>query len=198
MSKPILCLDFDGVIHGYQSGWRGADCVPDPPIPGAMRFVWDATEHFRVAVFSSRSNQRGGISAMRSYLTRHFREHWAADRTTCDDKLSDIEWPTEKPAAFLTIDDRALTFDGTWPDVRNLLNFKPWNKREKLGVTGQFPEGKLSRSNEGEIRMAIRWDEINKVVRVDFGTSITWFGLSQEEAVAMARLLLRHAGREEQ
>lgn len=43
--------------------------------------------------------------------------------------LEEIEWPTEKPAAFVTIDDRALTFDGTWPDIEKLLSFSPWNRR---------------------------------------------------------------------
>ena len=31
--KPILCLDFDGVIHSYISGWKGADVIPDPLKP---------------------------------------------------------------------------------------------------------------------------------------------------------------------
>ena len=31
MPKPILCLDFDGVVHSYTSGWKGADVIPDPP-----------------------------------------------------------------------------------------------------------------------------------------------------------------------
>lgn len=127
--KPILCLDFDGVIHSYTSGWKGADVVPDPPVPGAMRFIWDATEHFSVAIYSSRSGQNGGISAMKAWLTKHFREHWAADRTQCDDKLAEIGWPMDKPAAMVTIDDRALTFDGTWPEMQTLKDFRPWNKR---------------------------------------------------------------------
>jgi len=129
MSKPILCLDFDGVIHSYTSGWKGADVVPDPPVDGAMRFLWDATERFRVCIFSSRSHQVGGKGAMQDWLARHFREHWSADRTTCDDKLAEIEWPNEKPPALVTIDDRALTFDGTWPSLDAIAAFKPWNKK---------------------------------------------------------------------
>lgn len=129
MSKPILCLDFDGVIHSYTSGWKGADIAPDPPVEGAMRFIWDATERFRVCIFSSRSHQVGGKQAMQTWLARHFRDHWSADRTTCDDKLAEIEWPNEKPPALVTIDDRAIQFDGTWPALDDIAAFKPWNKR---------------------------------------------------------------------
>lgn len=128
MSKPILCLDFDGVIHSYTSGWKGAANIPDPPVEGAMRFIWDAADHFRVAIFSSRSNQLGGKAAMKEWLARHFREHWASDRTTCDDKLAEIEWPDEKPPAMVTLDDRAITFTGIWPEIAALQAFKPWNK----------------------------------------------------------------------
>lgn len=132
MSKPILCLDFDGVIHSYTSGWKGADVISDPPVEGAMRFIWEATEHFRVAIYSSRSSQISGRVAMKDWLTKHFRAHWAADRTTCDDKLAEIEWPAEKPPAMVSIDDRALTFDGTWPAIDALRAFQPWNRRASL------------------------------------------------------------------
>ena len=40
-----------------------------------------------------------------------------------------LQWPKYKPPAMVSIDDRGLTFDGTWPDIESLLNFKPWNKR---------------------------------------------------------------------
>lgn len=40
-----------------------------------------------------------------------------------------LQWPQEKPAAFITIDDRALTFTGMWPSIKTLQAFKPWNKK---------------------------------------------------------------------
>ena len=119
--KPILCLDWDGVVHQYSSGWKGADVIPDPPVPGVFAFIEIACEHFRIAIFSSRSHQPGGIAAMQGWLLQHCPEGWP-ERVT-------IEWPTEKPPAFLTIDDRALTFDGAWPSIDDLKAFKPWNKK---------------------------------------------------------------------
>ncbi len=126
--KAILVLDFDGVLHSYTSGWKGADVIPDPPVDGAMQFLWDATDTFAVHILSSRSHQKGGRSAMQKWLGKYFREFWAADRTTADDKLAEIKWPKEKPAAFVTIDDRALTFTGVWPTMDALVKFRPWNK----------------------------------------------------------------------
>ena len=122
--KPILCLDFDGVIHSYASGWKGADIIPDPPVDGAIDFISRALEHFRVAIYSSRSGQENGRYEMRKWLRRYWLEAGLPG-----DREQEIEWPTEKPAAFITIDDRALTFDGTWPEIEALKSFKPWNKK---------------------------------------------------------------------
>jgi hypothetical protein len=192
MSKPILCLDFDGVIHSYVSGWKGADTIPDPPVDGAMKFIWDAGEHFRVAIFSSRSNQAGGLNAMKAWLRHHFRGYWGAHAMQADDKLSDIEWPLEKPAAFITIDDRALTFEGTWPDIETLKTFKPWNKRP-FGATGEFPHGKLNDSDEGALRIGVAYDNVDGVVRVELGKPVAWLGLPPLQAAQLGSLLLRHA-----
>lgn len=141
-NKPILCLDFDGVLHNYTSGWKGANVIPDGPVPGAMAFLIEATKRFRVAVFSSRSNQENGISAMRFRIAHWLRLHLLND-TGCDDGNADLsnnlrmewdrvlralEWPLEKPPALVTIDDRAITFTGTFPDLDVIANFKPWNK----------------------------------------------------------------------
>jgi hypothetical protein len=124
MPKPILCLDFDGVIHSYSSGWKGAHVIPDPPVPGAFAFIRRAQEHFTVAIYSSRSNQPGGLEAMKDYVALN-------SELGFRDPLIGIEWPLEKPPAMITIDDRALCFTGNWADYdcAELLNFKPWNKR---------------------------------------------------------------------
>lgn len=152
MGKPILCLDFDGVIHSYSSGWKGAAVIPDPPVPGALEFIREAVEHFDVQIFSSRSHQWGGKRAMKRWLREHYREmFWslsevqkaAADLpvswTHCDIDEDAWEWgahivqrigfPWFKPPAMVTLDDRAITFTGTWPALADLSGFKPWNKR---------------------------------------------------------------------
>lgn len=130
MTKPILCLDFDGVIHSYMSGWKGADVVSDPPVQGAVKFIFDALEHFDVQVYSSRSGQDGGIFAMQEYLTYCMEEELRCDEVIAREiAVFKVKWPTEKPPAMVTIDDRAITFTGAWPDMEALKNFKPWNKK---------------------------------------------------------------------
>jgi hypothetical protein len=188
MYKPILCLDFDGVIHSYKSGWKGADVIPDPPVDGAMDFISRALEHFRVSIFSSRSGHSDGIYAMRKWL----RKHWL-DLGLPSDREEEIEWATEKPAAFITIDDRALTFDGTWPAIETLKEFQPWNKRP-FGATGEFPQGKLDDTDEGALKIGVAYDKLNGIVRVEFGKPTAWIGLPPPEAIQFAQLLLRHAG----
>lgn len=122
--KPILCLDFDGVCHSYTSGWQGADVIPDSPVEGMWDFLAAAVMYFEVDIFSSRSNQEGGIPAMQQWFLRHARG--AGDV----DNFYELRFPTEKPPAFIGIDDRVLTFKGEWPDASELLKFKTWNRKE--------------------------------------------------------------------
>jgi hypothetical protein len=191
MGKPILCLDFDGVIHSYKSGWKGADVIPDAPVDGAIAFMLGALEHFDVVIFSSRSNQPGGIAAMQKYLREHAGQCWHP--SPAGPGLEDIRFTTEKPPAMVTIDDRALTFDGTWPDIASLKAFQPWNKKP-VGATGEFPQGKLDDDDQGELRMAVGYDKLDGIVRVEFGKPVAWLGLPPPEARQLAALLLQHAG----
>jgi len=129
MNKPILCLDFDGVIHSYTSGWQGDTVISDPVVPGFFEWAEQAAKHFNLVIYSSRSKNPDAIKAMQFYLYEQ-RKIWrmAGGKTETDEPLS-FEFASEKPKAFLTIDDRAITFEGIWPDVKTLREFKPWNKR---------------------------------------------------------------------
>ena len=132
---PILCIDFDGVLHSYSSGWKGARNIPDPPVTGAIEWLDSLVEDgeavcamaprfrdFDVCIYSSRSRYWGGRSAMRKWLLK-----WGFPK----DKLENIRFPLMKPPAFLQLDDRAMTFTGVFPSVREILSFKPWHKIRK-------------------------------------------------------------------
>lgn len=132
---PIICVDFDGVIHSYTSGWMGVDVIPDLPVPGAIDWIMDhlpipesiscmGPEYTGpvVQIYSSRSKERNGIKAMKK---------WLVDNGLHKAYLTEdiLKFPTQKPAAFLTIDDRAICFNGTFPTTKEMLEFKPWNKK---------------------------------------------------------------------
>jgi hypothetical protein len=90
--RPILCLDFDGVIHSYTSGWKGAAVIPDAPVPGALEFIHEALEQFEVHIFSSRSHQWGGKRAMKRWLIHHYREMFWARKDIQDAAGDPFHW----------------------------------------------------------------------------------------------------------
>jgi hypothetical protein len=144
MGKPILCIDFDGVAHAYTSPWKGPDVISDNVVPGFFEWAENANQSFELVIYSSRSKKDSGISAMRKWFIEQFRlyceslhaEEFADAESPTDIKLKaggrpviHLQFANEKPPAFLTIDDRAVCFEGSWPDPQELLKFKPWNKR---------------------------------------------------------------------
>lgn len=142
--KPTLCLDFDGVIHGYQSGWKGATSIPDPPVPGAIKALLSYTEDFTVCIHSSRFNlvnYRPGTLEFTRYSPMDAVKDWLiangvpanlivmdADLVINNPAPGIIYLCTTKPPALITIDDRAITFDGWFPPSSSLIGFRPWNK----------------------------------------------------------------------
>lgn len=123
MSKKIICIDFDGVLHSYESGWKGADVVADRPVLGAIAWLSRIAHEdgFKAAIYSARSSQDGGIDAMKTRLFMN---------GLSNDTMDLIDFPTQKPHAFLTIDDRCIQFTGEFPDFDEINNFKPWNKKD--------------------------------------------------------------------
>jgi hypothetical protein len=65
---------------------------------------------------------------------------------------------------------------------------------EELGGTGEFPDGKIDPTDEGELKIALSHAEGR--VLVHFGKPVAWIGLDKSTAIALATGLLKHAGAE--
>lgn len=139
-SNPIICVDFDGVIHSYKSGWHGANVVMDEPVPGAIEWLISfLPEPFKekeypggkpiVCIYSARSDQLGGIKAM---------QEWLIGFGLPSDYITEniLQFPKTKPPAFLTIDDRCIRFNGVFPTENEMVNFIPWFKQNQIYTEG--------------------------------------------------------------
>jgi len=127
--KPIVAIDFDGVIHNYTSGWTGADNIVDAPVSKTLQRTdkiytsidWLTelirSEQMHICIFSSRNHQEGGIKAMKTFLMDYGMEH---------DVLLKISFPEHKPSSHILIDDRCMVFTGNFFSVDQILKFKPW------------------------------------------------------------------------
>ncbi|MFW5890656.1 MAG: hypothetical protein ACOCUI_00380 [bacterium] len=122
--KMQIGIDFDGVLHSYISGWHGADVILDEPVEGAIPYLRAliSMSNIKVNIFSSRNFQEGGIEAMK---------HWLNKNGLDDHLIDEIDFPLVKKGFHLMIDDRAIQFNGTYPTIKDILEFKPWNKKDK-------------------------------------------------------------------
>lgn len=126
----VICVDFDGVIHSYGKGWQGGE-IYGHVVPGFWEWAEDMLcAGFALAIYSSRSKTPEGVSAMRAWLIAKAEEHGGMASGVGERLL----FAHEKPPAWLTIDDRAVRFDGNWgaPELRPdaVDSFKPWTQRD--------------------------------------------------------------------
>lgn len=130
--KPIICVDFDGVIHSYERGWQDGS-IYGTVVPGFFEWAVAAKEHFTLVIYSSRSKTPEGSMAMRNWIVDSLIDD-GYQNPPDDPRLcpADFNFAHEKPAAFLTIDDRAIRFRGdrSAPELapEALLAFRPWNQ----------------------------------------------------------------------
>ena len=69
---------------------------------------------------------------------------------------------------------------------------KQGQEPEQAGPTGQYPEGKLSPDDIGEIK--IRVGMKHDKVFIDFGTAVAWVAMTGNQAIDMGNMLCK-AGR---
>lgn len=118
--KKTVVFDFDGVIHSYTSGWKGATVIPDPPIAGirgALKEIHEAG--YEVVIVSTRCASEEGKEAIERWLFKYGLSQFV-DRVC-----------KEKPPAIVYIDDRAICFDGHPENLlRRIDMFRPWYHKE--------------------------------------------------------------------
>ena len=156
-----ICIDFDGVIHSYKSGWKGETNIPDEPNNGAFEWLVNLIcAGMQPCIYSSRSRSFFGRRAMKKWFVEHVYDAIRFARVTqcgmeqdwwkwniiwmiqsraiapwevhCEDAakafVKKLKFPSKKPAAWITIDDRAICFSGLWPSIEEIEKFKPWYK----------------------------------------------------------------------
>lgn len=102
--QRALCIDFDGVLHSYTSGWQGHNTIPDPPVEGAVEACYHLhNAGWKLYVLSSRSK----LEPVQRWLAEHCFPPMTLTRV--------------KPIAVAYIDDRAVRFEGNWPSVMRLF-----------------------------------------------------------------------------
>lgn len=101
--QRAICVDFDGVLHKYTSGWQGDDIVADPPVDGAVEACHALVEAgWKLYVLSSRTN----LEPVAAWLLLHGFPSMILTRV--------------KPIAICYVDDRAVRFTN-WLDIRKMF-----------------------------------------------------------------------------
>lgn len=113
MFKPTICIDFDGVIHSYASGWDGKATPPDEPVFGAAEAIVELRKKYKVIVYSARCHLPGGKEAI---------EAWMAKYGIVVDAVQE-----NKPPAIIYLDDRGIQFRGDWMQaLADIEQFQWW------------------------------------------------------------------------
>lgn len=119
-NDPII-LDFDGVLHSYCSGWKGATVILDPPVPGMAEACHAlVAEGYTLIVMSSRARYPGASTAITKWLE--------------ENGFPRMMVTSEKIPGGVYIDDRGYRFNG---DPGAMLTFirgglTPWNKGAQI------------------------------------------------------------------
>ena len=129
MSAPnqrTVSVDFDGVIHEYRTPWIAAHVIPDPPVEGAIKWLWETIQHFDVVIHSTRCRTWRGRRAIRRWRYEHSGEGWWYEGMGTRG-IEDVELSYGKRPSLIYLDDRAVRFTGKFPSVRAIRGSVPWN-----------------------------------------------------------------------
>lgn len=126
--KPVVAVAFRGcVAQNYdKDGW-----IP----PTFFDWAVEAYKKFKLVIYDSGVEKEAMENFVRTFQIPWRHGKIAAGHVNAKDELQ-LEFSQERPVAFLTIDDRALTFTGRWDmpflNPEELVKFKPWMEPQVL------------------------------------------------------------------
>lgn len=137
--QVTIAVDFDGVIHAYTSPWTSPVDIHDAPIDGAFAFLRDRLANgWRVVLHTCRlMNRVDPAQTVVPEIALPPRVHAIMDWFAAhggDDITGHQSFYMftggGKPHADVYLDDRAIRFEGVFPDAATMDNARtPWNKR---------------------------------------------------------------------
>ena len=108
IDKKIVAIDFDGVLNKYE-GWKGENNLSTPQ-SGVAYFLGKISEDYNIVIFTCRDNRK-----VREWLEKYKLDQYITAVTMT------------KPQAYVYIDDRSITYDGSYSKVlEELENFRVW------------------------------------------------------------------------
>lgn len=121
--KPkTICVDFDGVIHSYESGWRGEGVYNEPVPSAAVALQFLREREWYIIIYTCRDEPH----QIAAYLNHH-----CIPFDSINENNHSPGNNSPKPHADVYLDDRAIQFNGDWVKaVQEIDSFKPWYHRE--------------------------------------------------------------------
>lgn len=122
-NKLTVCIDLDGVLAEY-NGWKGVDNIGDP-IPGAVDFVNDLAEKYRIIIHTTRVNREINNKYTQEELDL-FVQEWLTKHGFIWNGIC------PKPIAVAYVDDRAVVCNpqtmfkhplDIWVDTTESINY---------------------------------------------------------------------------
>jgi hypothetical protein len=99
--KPTICIDFDGVLHGYSEGWKGGE-IYDDPVKLSRETLFLLQSKFNLVVSTARQDVE---SVWRWLKNKGYPE---------------MDVTNSKPIAVLYIDDRGYRFT-SWLETLSFI-----------------------------------------------------------------------------
>ena len=118
MNKPIIAVDFDGVIHRYSKGWFDGSIYDTPKDNVEIALQWFLDEGYEVVIFTTRADdriidgklQKSQYDEVVEYLKKY------------NIPYSRVHQGIGKPLYKLLIDDNAIRFTGSWIETFSEIN----------------------------------------------------------------------------